>query len=887
MSEPLTSSGPAQKPARPFPWTCPKCRRKEVRRVTMPYECQRLYNGQPITVVLENFSVPRCNNCGELIFDYEAEEQIKRAYEAQTSRLSKPLAPESPFEGLAKIIHGLVFLAAEARRSGAVSIERINVLTAPWDECEKLIRATSVNRGIPFAVFDDALREGRAICDELVQVTAGNDSIPFDFLDSRYTAAETRLKQLAATWSSLECGTAENNQREGNERASTLRELWKWVMVRNIIPSRFAPTDPLMGVCVGEFVRAEGPLTYENYEKRPWIRYHSRLRFGVEVETEEGFQKLRDWVCAAKRISSDEADRLPLEKVLEMLEAPAPGAGPTRSDQGDRQFIPGKPDTLGAALDPILRSNATPSLEMFLDLGRELNKARLYDFIDEAIRGGELAKSTARGLLSAVTRRHDPRLDAETHARVDDEGHARGLLADIQQYGRWLYVRDELIKFSKLVDEELAKRSILPSQAEDAGSYGESVQATIPMGIAGSTESCQPPKAFISYSWDNEEHKLWTRDLAARLRADGIDVTLDRWAAVPGDQLPSFMETAIRENSYVLIVCTPNYKEKSDKRTGGVGYEGDIMTGEVHTTGNHRKFIPILRGADWNTSLPSWLAGKYGIDLIGTPYCEQEYQNLLRTLHNMREQAPPIGPAPQARPIPEEAKKIATKREVDEERPSRHELTWVTEENLRELPRRAMVALAARCARRVQPLYELPAGLPERQKHVEAIENAIQVAELFAKGTVPAATWAPADAAQRPACVADANAAFSAATNLEVAATAAAAIFQTVFAAWAAGTANESEAVSRTLAAIQTAETTDTRAAFALGGNALLPSAIVVRAAACTDLQKLLNLNLGKFPNLGSAIDPGENGPLGPLWPERQPDWYQHALDRSKAATGR
>jgi hypothetical protein len=40
------------------------------------------------------------------------------------------------------------------------------------------------------------------------------------------------------------------------------------------------------------------------------------------------------------------------------------------------------------------------------------------------------------------------------------------------------------------------------------------------------------------------------------------------------------MEKSVRENDYVLIICTPTYKSKSDNRVGGVGYEGDIMTGK-------------------------------------------------------------------------------------------------------------------------------------------------------------------------------------------------------------------------------------------------------------------------------------------------------------------
>ena len=86
----MTSEEPIQKPARPFPWYCPKCRRKEVRRVTIPYECERRLNGQPITVVVPNLSVPRCGHCGELIFDYEAEEQLKQACETRQKVVAGP-----------------------------------------------------------------------------------------------------------------------------------------------------------------------------------------------------------------------------------------------------------------------------------------------------------------------------------------------------------------------------------------------------------------------------------------------------------------------------------------------------------------------------------------------------------------------------------------------------------------------------------------------------------------------------------------------------------------------------------------------------------------------------------------------------------------------------
>ncbi len=152
----------------------------------------------------------------------------------------------------------------------------------------------------------------------------------------------------------------------------------------------------------------------------------------------------------------------------------------------------------------------------------------------------------------------------------------------------------------------------------------------------------KPPKAFISYSWDSDEHREWVVNFAARLRSEGIEVILDQWYVAPGDQLTEFMEREIRENDFVLIVCTPRYKERSDGRIGGVGYEGDILTAEALTARNHKKFIPILRSGEWSDAAPSWLIGRYYIDIRGEKYSEKNYTDLLDTLLNRRPQAPPV-----------------------------------------------------------------------------------------------------------------------------------------------------------------------------------------------------------------------------------------------------
>ncbi len=152
----------------------------------------------------------------------------------------------------------------------------------------------------------------------------------------------------------------------------------------------------------------------------------------------------------------------------------------------------------------------------------------------------------------------------------------------------------------------------------------------------------QPPRVFVSYAWESTELKTWVKCLSTRLRQDGVEVLLDQWAVAPGDQLPSFMESAIRDNDFVVIICTPTYKAKSEGRKGGVGYEGDIMTAEVLQSRNNRKFIPVLRVDEWEASSPGWLQGKYFIDLRDDPYNEEHYQDLLVTLLGNRETAPPV-----------------------------------------------------------------------------------------------------------------------------------------------------------------------------------------------------------------------------------------------------
>ena len=58
-----------------------------------------------------------------------------------------------------------------------------------------------------------------------------------------------------------------------------------------------------------------------------------------------------------------------------------------------------------------------------------------------------------------------------------------------------------------------------------------------------------------------------------------------------------------------------------------------------------------------------------------------------------------------------------------------------TLDQLKALPLRAIVAFAARCTRRVEPLAQLPEGDPQRESRRTAVDAALRMAESFARGT--------------------------------------------------------------------------------------------------------------------------------------------------------
>lgn len=122
------------------------------------------------------------------------------------------------------------------------------------------------------------------------------------------------------------------------------------------------------------------------------------------------------------------------------------------------------------------------------------------------------------------------------------------------------------------------------------------------------------PKVFISYSHDSQAHADSVLDLANRLRADGLDCSIDQYEESPPEGWPQWMERLIRESEFVIIVCSEFYLNKllgKVKPTEGLGvrWEGKLVYQHLYNDGANSKFIPVLLANGKPEHIPTPLQG--------------------------------------------------------------------------------------------------------------------------------------------------------------------------------------------------------------------------------------------------------------------------------------
>lgn len=154
------------------------------------------------------------------------------------------------------------------------------------------------------------------------------------------------------------------------------------------------------------------------------------------------------------------------------------------------------------------------------------------------------------------------------------------------------------------------------------------------------------PSCFVSYSWDHSDHRAWVRRLAEDLAANGVTIALDAFQPA-GSSLTRFMETSVRESGTVVLVCTPRFAKRANGRSGGVGYETQVVTGEIYEGNNAGKFVPILRSGSPSEATPSYLKGMKAIDFRLSDQYESALADLVRHIWAFpTPTGPPLGSAP-------------------------------------------------------------------------------------------------------------------------------------------------------------------------------------------------------------------------------------------------
>lgn len=159
------------------------------------------------------------------------------------------------------------------------------------------------------------------------------------------------------------------------------------------------------------------------------------------------------------------------------------------------------------------------------------------------------------------------------------------------------------------------------------------------------------PRVFFSYSWESDAHKDWVRNFAERLTQNGVNVRLDQWHIGPGQSLTQFMEAEVHASDFALVICTKAYCRKALAREGGVGYEQQIITGNIVAGKPREQFIPLVRDGEFapgaECSIPGQFMGVYAVDMRDGVDMDKATETLLRAIFRQPEhKQPAIGSKP-------------------------------------------------------------------------------------------------------------------------------------------------------------------------------------------------------------------------------------------------
>lgn len=216
-------------------------------------------------------------------------------------------------------------------------------------------------------------------------------------------------------------------------------------------------------------------------------------------------------------------------------------------------------------------------------------------------------------------------MSCANHYMVEMENISRHLAAGRIELGLLHDILESILNGNRDYDEVLKLRYL---EAISGGGIGMNVEidnhglTMIPTG--------KKKVVFISYCWEDKGHTAWVKQLANDLASYFI-IRLDQTLPL-GIELNVFMERSVATSDKVLIIATPEYKERADNRKRGVGYETSLITDDLVNDQNRVKFIPIIRKGTKETSFPRYLGSRKGLDMTDDTGYQDQMNELVRNL---------------------------------------------------------------------------------------------------------------------------------------------------------------------------------------------------------------------------------------------------------------
>jgi len=104
----------------------------------------------------------------------------------------------------------------------------------------------------------------------------------------------------------------------------------------------------------------------------------------------------------------------------------------------------------------------------------------------------------------------------------------------------------------------------------------------------------------------------------------------------------------LRRSDWTAVVCTPAYARRSSGRTGGVGFESQILTRHiVDNMNSNDRIIPLLRSGEARESVPQFLPPQLYLDFRKDESYQATLELLLRRIFDSPTHSrPPLGKPP-------------------------------------------------------------------------------------------------------------------------------------------------------------------------------------------------------------------------------------------------